>query len=78
MNFLILKWKNKKTNIFFAKIGRNFDANLLKKWTFENPWNHFEVLLHKKPSGIHGPQNRKMRGSPVILRKLLENFIFNY
>ena len=32
--------------IFFKK-GRNCDANLLKKWPFENLWNHFEVLLNK-------------------------------
>ena len=31
----------------FEKKCRNCDANLLKNWTFENLWNHFEVLLHK-------------------------------
>ena len=46
----------------------NCDGNLLKKWTFENLWTHFEVLLHKVSTEFRisptEPQNYEMRGSP--------------
>ena len=48
-----LIWKTKCTCRGSSNFGRNFDANLLKKWTFENLWNHFEVLLHKVSREFH-------------------------
>ena len=59
----------------FLKKGRNCEANLLKKWTFDNLWNHFEALLHKVSRefmiiAFHdfppGTKNHEMRGLPVV------------
>ena len=55
-----------KCEIFLPEM--NCDGNLLKKWTFENFWTHFEVLLDKVSSEFKisptEPQNHEMRGSP--------------
>ena len=40
---LIFERKFNALFLDFSRKGRNCDADLLKKWSFENLWNHFEV-----------------------------------
>ena len=46
VNALIWEKKNQCIFLKFLQKGRNCFP-LIKNWTFESLWNHFEVLLHK-------------------------------